>query len=1311
MGRYSWNGVHSRRTLGGMAAATVLLMLAAIVFPAAAFAVAETEPNGTFATANTAAFGSNTGTISPSNDLDYFRITATSGVQLVITVTGGTLSQPDLYLYGSSQNEISHDHGDSEAPAQITYTPGSTGTLYMRVSSRTSGTGTYTLRINRAPSAVADSYNTNEDTQLTVAAPGVLANDADPDGDSLTADLQNSVQHGTLSLNANGSFTYTPNANWSGYDHFHYRVYDGQTYSGDVVVGLNVAPVNDAPVAVADSRTTAEDTQLNVSSPGVLANDTDVDGDALTAVLVTDVSHGTLTLRANGSYTYTPAANYNGSDSFTYHAYDGSLYSNTVTVSLTITAVNDLPVCVNDTATCTEDGFVSVDAPGVLGNDPADVEGSLVTAHVFTQPSHGVVVMQLDGSYIYTPDPDFFGTDTFTYRGFDGTGYSTVPGLVSIDVIGTPDAPVSAPDAYTTNEDTTLNVAAAGVLSNDVNVDRDTLKALLITDVQHGVLTFHDDGSFTYVPDANWFGTDTFEYNPYNTSNLHGVTVAVTIDVTSVNDLPVATADAYSTAEDTQLTIDAPGVLANDSDPVEGSPLTAHLVANVSHGTLALHADGSFVYTPAADYNGEDSFTYRAHDGEDYSNTVTVTLTVDPVADAPIAANDAATTAEDTALHVAASGVLSNDSDADGDPITAVLVDTASHGTLTLNADGSYDYVPYADFHGTDTFTYKAFDGALYSDSATVTITVTSVYDPPVAVEDTYSTNEDTTLNISAAGLLSNDLGDGPLTVSAWHDSVAGTHGTVTCWPDGRMRYVPRANFNGTDTFVYRITDGVNRSAYVTVTINVWPVNDAPVATADSATTAEDTPLVVDAPGVLANDTDIDGDPLTAVLVDDVSHGSLALLADGSYSYTPAANYNGEDSFTYKAFDGTDYSDTVTVSLTVTAVNDAPVAVDDTASVAQDGTLHVAAPGVLANDTDVEGDALTAALVTGVSDGDLTLHADGSYDYTPNAGFSGSDSFKYKANDGALDSDTAVVTITVVPTQVTVDFVTDGTTGATITGTPSQSVVPGADCTEVTAQAPAGYHFVRWTGTGGFITTTTNPLTVTNVPGAMTITAEFAIDTHTLTYTAGAHGHITGTSPQSVNHGGSGTEVTAVADPHFHFVGWSDLGTSATRTDSGVTHDINVTANFAVDGIPVWRFYNSRTATHFYTADTAERDRVIATMGGTYHYEGLAYQVSANGPVDGTPLYRFFNLKNGSHFYTADAAEKDRLRATMTSVYSYDGVAYYVSTSTSDRPVFRFFNLKNGAHFYTASVEEKNSVIATFGSIYSLDGVGFYVMP
>src|SRR5206468_2611036 len=300
-------------------------------------------------------------------------------------------------------------------------------------------------------------------------------------------------------------------------------------------------------------------------------------------------------------------------------------------------------------------------------------------------------------------------------------------------------------------------------------------------------------------------------------------------------------------------------------------------------------------------------------------------------------------------------------SDVDGDALSAVLVSGPTHGSLTLNTNGSFSYVPAANYNGSDSFIYKANDGQADSGIATVSISITGVNDAPVAVNDSYTTAEDTTLS-PAPTRRSSDLSDEDGDALSAVLVSGPTHGSLTLNANGSFSYVPAANYNGSDSFTYKANDGQADSGTATVTVTITGVNDAPVAVNDSYTTAEDTTLNTAAPGAPLFRSDVDGDALSAVLVSRPTHGGLTLNTNGSFSYVPAANYNGPDSFTYKANDGAADSNVATVSLTVTAVNDAPVAASDNYSTAEDTPLSVSAAGVLGNDSDVDGDSLTAVL-------------------------------------------------------------------------------------------------------------------------------------------------------------------------------------------------------------------------------------------------------------------------------------------------------------------------------------------------------------
>ena len=426
--------------------------------------------------------------------------------------------------------------------------------------------------------------------------------------------------------------------------------------------------------------------------------------------------------------------------------------------------------------------------------------------------------------------------------------------------------------------------------------------------------------------------------------------------------------------------------------------------------------------------------------------------------DRPVAADNCVTTAEGETLSEAAPGVLANDSDADGDA-TASLVDGPSHGTLSVEADGSFTYEPNAGYHGADAFTYVARDAEQASAAATVAITVTSVNDSPVARDDAATVEEDGSVVVD---VLSNDSdADGDeLTVS---ELGAPAHGSAEVTSTG-VRYVPATDFHGTDRFTYTVTDGNGKSATAEVVIEVRPINDRPVAGDDSISVIEGQTLSAVPPGVLTNDSDTDGDALTASLLDGPGHGTLSLEADGSFTYQPAAGYHGSDAFTYVARDGDVASAPATVAITVTSVNEPPVARDDAVTVAEDASVVV---DVLANDSDADGDTFGVSGVGGPSHGSAEAVA-GGVRYTPAPNFNGSDSLVYTVSDGNGGTTTATlrVTVTAMPeapsvalsrTQVSVDY---GDPIPTVTATATDGDTPGKSLRFTASGLPAGITLV-----------------------------------------------------------------------------------------------------------------------------------------------------------------------------------------------------------------------------------------------------------
>jgi uncharacterized delta-60 repeat protein len=910
--------------------------------------------------------------------------------------------------------------------------------------------------VNDRSVAEPDAFTTAEETPLTVAAPGLLANDHDDEGATLTTNLVLYPTHGSLTLNANGSFTYTPWANYSGTDSFIYRVFDGAIYSTPTTVTLTVTPVYDPPTAVNDVYQVTPGTAYTATGAGVLTNDANPDSRTLTAVLDVAPTKGTFALNANGTFTYTrnPAAT--GPDSFTYRVSDGVITTAPATVRL-----NVVPGGTPDSYTATEDvPLVVPAATGVLAND-SDPDGDPLVAVVWFSPVNGSLTMVSNGAFTYTPRTNFVGTDSFSYRIWDGSTYGPNT-TVTVTVGPANDAPVAQNDSYTAAENTPLVVNAPLAPATSLNMVSDAgdyigqgrtyaftpstgtfalqgnanyLTVYYGGGSEYFSLTFAGIGSAPLTPgyypnaerasfrSAGHPGMDiTGGSRGSNTLTGSFTVLQLVTDATGKVIRFAVDFEQHSEGRTAALrgglrygyTGAGPnGVLDNDTD-LEGDALTAVLVSGPANGTLSLGATGGFVYTPNPGFVGTDSFTYKANDGGLDSNVATATITVVEGNDPPAAAPDAFTLGEDLTISVGGPGVLGNDSDPEGDPLTAVLVTPPAHGTLTLNPNGTFTYTPDVNFSGTDTFTYRASDGALSSAPATVTLTVTAAPDTPTSANDAYTVAEGLSLSVGAPGVLGND--NDPENDLLTAVLVSGpAHGTLSLSGNGSFQYTPAAGFSGTDSFTYKANDGTADGNVATVTLTVTPVNDPPTAAPDAYTVAEDAVLTVTAPGLLGNDSDPENAPLTAVLVSPPARGDLVFYANGAFTYTPFPNYNGPDSFTYRATDGSLSTGPVTVTLTVTPVNDAPDSSPESYTMAEDGDIVVPMPGVLANDYDREQNPLTAVLVAGPSHGTFEFYPTGRFYYIADPNYSGPDSFTYRAFDGTDYGAVTTVFLTITP--------------------------------------------------------------------------------------------------------------------------------------------------------------------------------------------------------------------------------------------------------------------------------------------------------
>jgi VCBS repeat-containing protein len=506
---------------------------------------------------------------------------------------------------------------------------------------------------------------------------------------------------------------------------------------------------------------------------------------------------------------------------------------------------------------------------------------------------------------------------------------------------------------------------------------------------------YNDEGVYTVtvtvIDDSGELATDTVQLTVTNATPMVNAGSDQTVDENIEVSLPPATFSDAGVQDSHTATIDW-----GDGDIVD-----AIVTEDGGAGTVA----GSHAYAISGVY----TVTLCVADDDGGSGCDSFTVTVGtPVAEnqPPVAFDQLVTTDEDVVVSITLEA-----SDPDGGPLTWTTTDPA-HGTLTGTAP-NLTYTPDSGFSGGDAFTFKVNDTQADSNVATVTINVVLAgvgNRPPVVFDQTVTTDQDVAVEIT---LLASDPDGDPLT---WiHTSP--TNGALS-GDAPNLTYTPNAGFVGSDGFTFSVSDTEFDSNIATVTIEVNAVeapNGPPDAIGDSYTTDEDMTLTVAAPGVLANDTDPDGDSLTVILVSEPANGTVTLNAEGSFEYEPNPNFNGSDSFTYQASDGAVSSVAVVVSITVNPVNDAPVAVDDSYSVNEDETLDVSIPGVLANDLDADGNALAAILVSGTISGSLMLNDNGSFSYTPSSQFSGVDSFTYQAHDGQNGSNLATVVIMVNP--------------------------------------------------------------------------------------------------------------------------------------------------------------------------------------------------------------------------------------------------------------------------------------------------------
>ncbi len=876
---------------------------------------------------------------------------------------------------------------------------------------------------NDAPEVGQDlAYIMDEDGTITFTQEQLLGYASDVDGDDLAAFNVQVGANASVVDNGDGTYTVTPEADFNGELDLTFDISDGQeTISSSI--DLTVRPINDAPVPEDKTFEIEEDGTLIFTDADLLAGAMDIEGDNLTVEGVSyDGGDGILTDNGNGTYTFAPNENFNGDVNFSFDVSDGT---DTVSanIDVSVTPVDDAPVSGNLAYSVDEDGSIRLSQEQLL-SQASDVEGDALTASNLSVDGNATVTQNDDGSFTITPDADFNGDIDISFDISDGT--NTVQATADLTVNPINDLPVPQDQQFSVEEDGTLQFTDADLLAGATDIEGDDLSVTGISyEGTDGVLTDNGDGTYSFAPNENFNGDVNFSFGVSDGTDT--VSANVDVSVTPVNDPPVAGSTSYTVHEDNSITISDAQLLANSSD-LEGDVSIDSVSYSGSDGVLQINGDGTYTFSPNENFNGEVTLDVVVADEEGATDATTAGITVLEVNDPPVAGPTSYTIDEDSVLTFSESQVLLNASDVEGDVELVGISYDGPDGIFTVNDDGTCSFAPNENFNGQVQLdvTIRDEDGAEVD--TVINVNVLPINDAPVSGDLAYSVDEDGAITLSQEQLLSqaSDIeGDG-LTAS---DLTVDGNATVTANDDGSFTITPDADFNGDIDIQFNITDGTD-TIKATADLTVNPVNDLPVPQDQQFSVEEDGTLQFTDADLLAGATDIDGDNLT---VDGISYtgsdGVLTDHGDGTYTFAPNENFNGDVSFSFGVSDGTE-TVPANVDVSVTPVNDPPVAGSTSYTVDEDNAITISDEQLLANSSDVEGAVSIDSVTYSGTDGVFQDNGDGTYTFMPNENFSGDISLDVIVADeqGAIDETTAGITVIEVndppvagPTSYTVD--------------------------------------------------------------------------------------------------------------------------------------------------------------------------------------------------------------------------------------------------------------------------------------------------
>ncbi|UJS24332.1 Ig-like domain-containing protein [Thiothrix winogradskyi] len=708
-------------------------------------------------------------------------------------------------------------------------------------------------------------------------------------------------------------------------------------------------------------------------------------------------------------------------------------------------AANTKPIALPQAATLLEDESKTLTLEGV------DADGDALTYTLVGRPANGTLTL-VGNQATYVPKANFFGSDKFTFTVKDAVSVSATA-TVSVMITAIPDAPTGTPQLISMVEDTTKAIT---LTATDPDSSASSLKYALASLPANGilksgtkVLTATDVGvllsstALSYIPNKDYAGTDRFTFTVTDGSLVSPAAI-VSLTITPVNDAPTATAQtgtsAVRTDEDTPVRLTLSG-----SDPEDANNITYHLGSISSlNGTLQAVAGepAVYLYTPKLNYNGTASFTFTVKDTTGkVSSAATVSIVVASIPDAPTGTPQLISMVEDTTKAIT---LTATDPDSSASSLKYALASLPANGILksgtkvltatdvgVLLSSTAVSYIPNKDYAGTDRFTFTVTDGSLVSPAAIVSLTITPVNDAPTATAQTGTspvrTDEDTPVRITLSG---SDPEDGN-NITYHLGSTSSLNGTLqaVAGETATYLYTPKLNYNGTASFTFTVKDTTSKvSPAATVSIVVASIPDAPTGTPQLISMVEDTTKAIT---LTATDPDSSASSLKYALASLPANGILksgtkvltatdvgVLLSSTSMSYIPNKDYVGTDRFTFTVTDGSLVSPAAIVSLTITPVNDAPLAVSQSISVSPFGSTVITLSG-----TDVDGDPLTYLMNTPAAKGTVALATGfgttvgvNTLEYTPKAGVL-TDAIMFKVKDAKLTSAVAAkVNITVTQT-------------------------------------------------------------------------------------------------------------------------------------------------------------------------------------------------------------------------------------------------------------------------------------------------------